>query len=324
MGLSALGAAIGLIAGAAIVGAAAAEDWLSPHYRDNPLVGKIWSVRAGAFVEPEAVFRAAQFADHVLLGETHTNGDHHRQQAAIIAAMVDGGRRPGIVFEMIPETLQEDLEAYLAGDKADAAGLGAVLEWTARGWPDWELYRPIAETLLANGLAIRAGDIGKTIQRQIATEGLGVLDAGTRKRLMVEAPMPEPFVTALIDELFESHCGFVPREALTGMLKVQRLRDAVMADALIEAGRDDGAVLIAGAGHIRRDRAVPWYLAARSAPGKVLVVAFREVNEGVETVQDYLPDDAGETVPYDFIWFTPRADLTDHCEELRERFSKDK
>jgi uncharacterized iron-regulated protein len=99
------------------------------------------------------------------------------------------------------------------------------------------------------------------------------------------------------------------------MAAVQRARDASLAEALAAAGKDHGAVLIAGAGHVRKDRGVPAWLAAL-APGKrVASLAWREVMAGAS-------DPATMELPFDMVWFTPRVDDRDPCEGIEQKLER--
>jgi uncharacterized iron-regulated protein len=98
------------------------------------------------------------------------------------------------------------------------------------------------------------------------------------------------------------------------MFRVQRLWDAWMADSLLGAD-GEGAILIAGSGHAREDRAVPWQLRARGG-GESLTLALVEVVAGRDAARDYAAFDPRQ---FDFVWFTPRVDEKDPCEAWRER-----
>lgn len=301
-----------------------AVDWVSPLSRDHALVGRIWQPASGRFVAPGVVERAAAAADLVLAGEKHDNADHHLLQARLLGAMVRAGRRPAVVFEMIDEDRQAALDDWLGRDPADAAGLGDAVGWAQSGWPSWSTYRPIAEVALAAGLALRAGNPPRSLTRKIGRQGLAALGAARRARLGLDQPLPPAVGESLENSLFLSHCRLVPRKALTPMLLVQRARDAILARNLVTGAAlegADGALLITGGGHARRDHGVPFYL-ARLAPGRsVLVVAFVEVEEG-ETSPAAYGTRFGDSIPFDFVWFTPRADDRDHCAELKQRFGK--
>ncbi len=301
-----------------------AVDWVSPLARDHALVGRIWQPASGRFVAPAVVERAAAEADLVLAGEKHDNADHHLLQARLLGAMVRAGRRPAVVFEMIDEDRQAALDDWLGSDPADAAGLGRAVGWAQSGWPPWSTYRPIAEAALAAGLALRAGNPPRSLTRKIGRQGLAALGAPRRARLGLDQPLPRAAGESLENSLFLSHCRLVPKNALTPMLLVQRARDAILARNLITGAAlegADGALLIAGGGHVRRDHGVPLYLARLAPDRSVLVVAFVEVEEG-ETSPAAYGARFGGSIPFDFVWFTPRADDRDHCALLKKRFAK--
>ena len=297
------------------------RDWQSPLLKSHPLTGKIWSVGDKRFVTPQTLGQAVRVARFVLLGEIHDNSDHHRLQAWLIR-QASANRKPAVVMEMITRDLTPALRAYLARPGADAAGLGAALKWEARGWPAWRIYQPIAETVLRRGLTLHAGDIDKPTLKTVSKKGLKTLGADRRNSLRLDKPLNGPLQKALLDELYDSHCELVPRSALTGMSDVQRLRDAVLADSLIDAAGQANAILIAGNGHVRTDRAVPWHLSRRVPGARSVTVMLLEVEKGAKVPEDLMPTGPGGIPAADYVWFTPRADREDPCEQLRKRFGK--
>jgi hypothetical protein len=88
----------------------------------------------------------------------------------------------------------------------------------------------------------------------------------------------------------------------------------------------DGAVLIAGAGHVRADFGVPRYLAWRDATAAVVTVGLVEVRAEATRPQDYAAVGDGDAGLYDYVWFTPGrgAERGDPCAELEKRFGKAK
>ncbi|MCW2308719.1 ChaN family lipoprotein [Rhodobium gokarnense] len=301
--------------------------WQSTHNVDHPLVGRIWSLRENREVSAKELVDSLAGANSVLLGEIHDNPDHHTLQAWAIGQLLERGGRPAVVFEMVPQDLAGTLAAFLKRSRRDPADLGKVLEWNERGWPDWTIYQPIAEVALKANLPIKAGDVARDLQRQVGRKGIKAVAPGDRERLMMDRPLDPVAEDGLLETLHAGHCGMMPKEALRPMLGVQRLRDAVMADTvLLESAEKLGSVLIAGAGHVRRDWAVPWYLTQRAPKLRVRSLAFIEAMADKPAVTDYLDaesDGVGTDRPiYDFVWFTPRATLIDHCAELRERFRK--
>jgi hypothetical protein len=84
----------------------------------------------------------------------------------------------------------------------------------------------------------------------------------------------------------------------------------------------DLAVLIAGDGHVRHDRGVPWHLSERAKEANIVTLGILEVNEAGEDPMDYgqLFQDGG--LPFDYVWFTPRLDELDPCEAYAEQLEK--
>ncbi|MCI5077841.1 ChaN family lipoprotein [Oricola sp.] len=277
---------------------------------DHPLVGTVWTGRGdpASFADIE---HAAVQSDFVLIGEIHSNAEHHATQAKLVRAMAEAGRAPTIVFEMVPRGLQGALDAFLAQDAPDANALGEALQWETRGWPDWAIYQPIAEAALDAGLPMRSGDLDRDTIRAIA-----------RGADMPGDPVayPEALGDRIGAEIMTAHCDLMPAEAIPPMVTVQQARDLSMADAML-ASDEDGAVLIAGGGHTRTDWGVPFVLHAKAPDRSVLSIGQFEVTEEGTAFADYI-DEGEASLPYDFVIFTTRSDDTDDCAKLREQMGK--
>jgi uncharacterized iron-regulated protein len=314
---------LGLALGASCARAEPA-DWRSPIARDHPLVGRIWQPASGTFVAREMVEAAAAKADVVLLGEKHDNRDHHLLQARLIRAMTAAGRRPAVVFEMITEDRQGTLDRWLAEHPGDAAGLGAAIGWEESGWPAWSSYRPIAEAALEATLPLRAGNLPRPAAKEPGQDRPSPLTPARRARLGLDEPLSGQLAARMTRELFAAHCELVPEASLAPIVQVQRTRDAVLADNLAKAlalPETDGAVLIAGGGHVRADLGAPRYL-SRLAPGRSLVtIVFLEVADDATTPEAF-GDRYQGAFPFDFLWFTPRANDRDYCLELKRQWEK--
>ncbi len=205
-----------------------------------------------------------------------------------------------------------------------AAGLGPAIGWEKTGWPSWSIYQPIARAVFAHKLALAPGNPGKAAVRRVGKGGLAALPAPDRRRLVLDRPLPRLLREALTDELERGHCNLVPRSALGPMRAVQRLRDAVMADQLLKAGAETGAILIAGGGHVRADYAVPWYLTHREPDMSVASVIMIEVDGEAKAPGDLVPKAPDGYLAAHYVWFTPRTKRPDPCERLRKRFGLSK
>ena len=319
--------------------AAAAEPlpaWQAPLRPDHPLAGRIVDARRGVFVSEEALLARLARAEFVLLGETHDNPDHHRLQARVIQALVARGRRPAVALEMLSADVAAPLATALAEPGVGAERLREAVGWDARGWPDFALYAPVFETALAAGLPLVAADAGAELLRAAEADPDAPLPAASATRLALAGPAPDAVRRAHELEIRDAHCGHASEGRLAGMARVQWLRDAHLAAALVEAGHlpgARGAVLVAGSGHVRRDRGVPLHL-ERLAPGAdVAVLAFLEIPADLAAgasaggVAALAPGGSGTVHA---VWLTPATDDRDPCERfgeslrsMRERASPD-
>jgi uncharacterized iron-regulated protein len=301
--------------------AAPQTRWESTHHRDHPLVGRLWQGAEARFVSVEELLEALGAARFVLLGEKHDNPDHHRLQAWLIGELAAAGRHPALAFEMFTRDKREALEAYLANHPDDADGLGPALDWSSSGWPDWSLYAPIVQAGLDAGMPILAAGLGRDTIRSVARQGIESLGAAEVARLGLSRDLSAEARARLSEEIYESHCEQLPQKMVAPMVDVQRSRDAAMAASLVEgAGAEgrDGAVLIAGGGHARRDHAVPWHLGHLAPGAAVVALGFLEVQPGGTAPEDYAASFKAERLPFDFVWFTPRVEDVDPCEKYAD------
>jgi uncharacterized iron-regulated protein len=123
-------------------------------------------------------------------------------------------------------------------------------------------------------------------------------------------------------DIRDAHCGYASEQTVKAMVLVQRARDAQMAESLIAAGDPDGAILVAGAGHVRNDYGIPIYLRAKAAGKRVISIAFVEVDKRKTEPQSYAPPNTDGRSPFDYLWFTPRIDDEDPCEKFKSQFER--
>lgn len=262
--------------------------------------------------------------DIFLLGEVHDNPMHHRIRAWIIRNQPVPGALGAAVFEQVRgdqrpvlERLRPKLGHEKTGVTADA--LLQALEWEKSGWPPAAIYRPLFDAVLGAGLPIYPGEPARGRVRALARGDTSALGPGERARLRLDAPLPAPLAEALSAELAASHCGALPPRAIPGMAAAQRYRDASMADALLAAEQRHGsAILIAGNGHVRADRGVPWHIRQRKPHARVMSVVLAEVEDGKTDPAAYLPRDPEGKPAADLVIFTPGVERGDPCESFKK------
>ncbi|MEC7965542.1 MAG: ChaN family lipoprotein, partial [Pseudomonadota bacterium] len=105
---------------------------------------------------------------------------------------------------------------------------------------------------------------------------------------------------------FQAHCEAIPRENLTPMVALQRLRDAYLARAAMQALLETGGpvAVITGNGHARSD----WGATAliRQLDAEVKVIALGQSEDG------QAPDGG-----FDLIIDSPGVDRGDPCDAFR-------
>lgn len=300
------------------------KRWTSSLGKKNVLVGKIWSVEQKTFLTPSELIALLVTQDFILLGENHDNADHHELQAWVLRRLRGHDRRPVVIMEMIDKSQADALKEYRATPKSTAAGLGPAIGWKKSGWPDWKIYAPIAKAAFAGGLQIAYGNPSKQTIRSVGKKGFDGIPAAQVRELTLDQNMQTEHLGDLLKELEKSHCGYVKGRMLRPMAKVQRLKDAYMADRMLTTGAKKGAVLIAGNGHVRTDRGVPFYIKKRDAYFLSKSLMFLELPDTTSTLETMIPKTPDGKYAADYVWFTPMVKRPDQCEQLKKHFRKKK
>lgn len=180
--------------------------------------------------------------------------------------------KPGaIVFEMLEPRHAAAARGIPRNQKH---ALEAAFEWEARGWPDFDMYHPIF--VAAPQAEIFGGALSPEKVYRAVGEGAAAVFGDASALFGIDQPLPEDELTARIDLQDVAHCHAMPAEMLPGMVEAQRLRDAALARATLEAVAEMRArrtsqpvVVITGNGHARTDWGMPSLLSrAYTAYGK--------------------------------------------------------
>jgi len=313
---------LALIAGymALAVSGCSVASWKSTLGRHHPLSGRIWDVSSAGFIDRQNLVSRLARADFLLLGERHDNPDHHLLQAEVLRGLIAIGRRPAVGFEMFGLDDARAIANHLAFAPNDAAGLGRAVNWTKSGWPNWAMYQPIAEAALQARLQIVATNLPRATARKMNRDGLAALGPSVRRELGLDRPLSDATFATMAADIRDSHCGYASEESVKTMVDVQRARDDQMAQSLIAASDPDGAVLVAGAGHVRSDYGIPIYLSAKAAGKQVISIAFVEVDDQKPEPRNYAL--ANGRLPFDYVWFTARVDDENPCEKFKSQFEQ--
>jgi hypothetical protein len=203
-------------------------------------------------------------AEVVILGEVHDNPEHHANQARALAAI----RPRAVVFEM----LTPEQAARVTPDLIrNPAALGAALGWEAAGWPDFALYAPLFAAV--PGALIRGGAVLPDRMQTARAEGAAAAFGPGAARFGLDRALDPDDQAQREADMQQAHCDALPADSLAGFVAVQRLRDASLAAAALQALADTSGgpvAVIAGNGHARQDTGIPEAL-ARAAPGTAVL-----------------------------------------------------
>ncbi len=215
---------------------------------------------------------AAQAADVVFIGEQHDNPAHHDLQAHWTGALAPAA----LVFEMLT---QQQAARATADVRGSEAALEAALEWEASGWPDFAMYYPVFAAA-PEAAVYGAGVPREQIRGLMGADVVDIFGPGDAALFGLDAPLSAGDQATRERLQAEAHCNALPEEMLPMMVAVQRLRDAALAQAALQAFQETGGpvVVITGNGHARTDWGAPVYL--RTAAPQLAVFALGQGEAG--------------------------------------------
>ncbi len=248
---------------------------------------------SSALADTASVVRAAEAFDVVILGEVHDNPNHHATQAELLDRLAPRA----VVFEMLSPEEAGGLTPEVA---ASPEVLRQYLDWDNSGWPDLTFNAPLFQ--YASTRAAFGAEVPRDEARLAFQNGAAAVFGSDAARFGLTSALPEDEQTAREAEQLAAHCDVLPVEILPGFVAAQRLRDAHLARAVLQALATSGApvVVITGNGHARTDWGIP----------AVLAVAAPEVRVfSLGQVEGERPD----TAPFDAVLAAPAPARDDPC-----------
>lgn len=228
------------------------------------------AVRPGGAQEliPDDVTAAMQDADVVILGEIHDNPKHHMVQTQAVTAI----QPSAVVWEMVTEEGAQRLAQMAATNPEE---LARILRWAESGWPPLSMYYPVFQ---ASNAPVYGAMVPRAAAREAMERGAATALGADAARYGLTVPLADEDQAVREADQMAAHCNALPAEVLPQMVTIQRLRDAVLARAILRAADETGGpvAVITGNGHARKDRGIPTFL-SRLRPGlKVFVLGQSE------------------------------------------------
>jgi len=222
-----------------------------------------WAQPDGEALDPVALHDELATAEAVLLGERHDRMDHHRWQAATLAAL--HSRRPDMVIglEMLPRSAQPALDAWVAGELSPEAFLEES-GWYRHWGFNPELYWPVLNFARVHDVPLLALNAERGLVRQLGHEGWDAVPEAERHGVSTPA-RPREAYREYLERVFERHPA-AQEGGLEAFIATQVAWDRMMAAGIaetIEAGGDEPPLVVGviGSGHLEHGHGVPWQLA---------------------------------------------------------------
>lgn len=236
----------------------------------------------------------------IILGEIHDNPTHHENQALAIRSIFPSA----VVFEMFSPEQAARINS-MRWDGGELTGLEDEFEWHRSGWPSFDYYRQLLEAdpegVVYGGAIIESQGQEAAFEGALAIYGPDGVDYG------LDQPLTPEETSLREAEFILSHCTALDDGELAGLIEIDRLRAAVLADAVLLALEEASypVVVIVGNDLAREDYGVPAML--RMIYPDILVKSLGQVEESV-----------GANPPYSHLLVTGTIEREDPCLDFSE------
>lgn len=288
------------------------EKWIAP--ADNgirlPLVTPPAGIPVSRIRDFSAILDDIAQSRVIYVGEIHTDFGTHLLQLQVIQALREeqekAGRHDGLVIgmEMFPRTAQHVLDDYISGIIRTEQEFLQLSQYYAVWGYDFRLYRDIINYARAYRIPL----IGLNLNREIVSTVFdnGATDALTPEQLAEVAQERDVDLPGYQERLQQVHILHkksekpAAEEAETGgpeteeigkkgnfggFLQAQSMWDETMAESIAEylrAHPEQQMVVLAGAGHVYKDSAVPPRVARRIDVRQSVLIAGNGQQTGRE------------------------------------------
>jgi uncharacterized iron-regulated protein len=197
----------------------------------------------------------------ILVGEQHSNKDHHLAQLAVIQGLQEAGTRVAIGLEMFRGDSQEALDHWVEGNLDEKKFQEIYYDnWNS----PWPLYGMIFEYAREKKIPMIGLNVPREITRQVSQQGFQSLSEEQRGRLADVSCRVDKEYMDYIRRAFGAH-GHGDLN-FNYFCEAQLVWDTVMAINALEYLKqhpETVVVILAGAGHVQKG-AVPRQIRERS------------------------------------------------------------
>jgi uncharacterized iron-regulated protein len=183
----------------------------------------------------------------IIVGELHTNEEHHLMQLAVIKVLHDAGVKVAIGLEMFRQDSQGDLDRWISKDMAPSDFHRRYYDnWN---YP-WSAYSVIFEYARENNIPMVGLNVGREITQQVARKGFDSLSEEQKGKLQDVFCIVDEEYMAFIRKAFGDHSH--GNLDFYHFCEAQLVWDNVMAiNAMdyLKSNPDRVMVLMTGVGH---------------------------------------------------------------------------
>jgi uncharacterized iron-regulated protein len=197
----------------------------------------------------------------LLVGEYHTDKNHHLGQLQVIRMLHQSGARVAIGLEMFRKDSQGDLDRWVSGDMPEKEFLKVYYDNWNFAWP---FYSMIFEYARDHQIKMLGLNVPRDITRQVASQGFSSLNQNQKGKLSNITCRVDKEYMQYIRRSFGAHAH--GNLNFTYFCEAQLVWDTVMAiNALdyVNSNPDTIVVILAGTGHARKP-AIPEQIRKRS------------------------------------------------------------
>jgi uncharacterized iron-regulated protein len=205
----------------------------------------------------------------VLVGEHHSNINHHEAQANIIRTLQESGAQVAIGLEMFRSDSQQALDRWVTGEIDEEK----FLEIFYDNWGySWDNYRVIFDYAREKKIPLIGLNVSRDITRQVSRRGFQSLNQEQKGKLSNIACRVDKEYMDYIKKAFGGHAH--GKLNFTYFCEAQLVWDTVMAiNALDYLNNNPSAmiVVLTGAGHAQKN-AIPRQISKRSNAAHAVIL----------------------------------------------------
>ena len=245
----------------------------------------------------------------IYVGENHTSLGDHLLQLQIIQALHAKNKKLAIGMEMFPKTAQPILDAYINGEITDEKEFLDKSHYFSVWGFDYRYYRAIIDFARKHHIPVVGLNLDKKIVSKVFKDGdLNSLSEEEVKQIARQRTLALPGYRQRLERVYGMHSTAAHAQdtkvsdQFAGFIQAQALWDETMAASIcnfLQKNPQRQMIVIAGAGHVYKDSAIPPRVARRN-PGIRQSVLIG--NNGVDSGQAM-----GRAV--DYLIFTPHREL---------------